>query len=179
MYRSDNRGDTWTKTGLGGQPDISNSESRQQGERLAVDPIDANIVYFGSAAQCLLRSEDSGANWTPIPQAQVPLSGEEEYGVGNVMFDPNSGTQNVGGRTKTKVIYATVHQKGVYRSADAGQSWQKISGGNGPSDSVFQPRQRHVPQHQRRRDLDAAPKHEFAEGLDGRLVQRNAQDRSG
>lgn len=130
IYRSDDQGETWTKTGLIELRDISNGPGRQQGERLAVDPADADIVYFGSASQGLFKTEDGGANWTNV--SAVPPSDEAEYGVGNVMFDASSkATQG----TKTSVIYATVHEKGVYQSTDAGQSWQKISGGSGPVDS--------------------------------------------
>ena len=131
IYRSNNRGDLWSKTTFTITADQSNGPARQQGERLAVDPANADVVFYGSNAQGLWYTLNGGTNWTQVPAAQIPATGETAYGIGNVMYDPTGGTVVIGGLTRTKLVYTTVHQKGVYRSQDAGQTWQKISGGAG------------------------------------------------
>jgi hypothetical protein len=137
IYRSANRGTSWVKTGFNAVGNEANGEGRQQGERLAVDPLNADVVFYGSNAQGLWVTLNAGALWTQVPAAQVPPSAETVFGVGNVMFDANSGSLVVGGVARTRVVYATVHQKGIYRSDNAGQTWRKISGGAaGPTDTA-------------------------------------------
>lgn len=135
VYSSVDQGAHWTKTALPGLNDNANGDGRQMGERLAVDPANANVLYYGSMSSGLFVTNDAGAHWQQV--AQVPSSGETTYGTGNVRFDPTSGVTQSG---LTKVIYATVYQKGVFRSADGGTTWQKVTGGAGapPDSGTFQ-----------------------------------------
>ncbi|MBB3357854.1 MULTISPECIES: hypothetical protein [unclassified Novosphingobium] len=59
ILRSDDRGRTWQKTelpiGVGG-----NSDGRGTGERLAVDPRQGDVLYFGSNRDGLWKSTDRG-----------------------------------------------------------------------------------------------------------------------
>ncbi len=127
LYRSDDRGDHWQKMALPALGEGSNGSGRQQGERLAVDPVDADHVLYGSQSAGLFVTRDAGKTWHRI--AAIPVSPENEYGVGNVIFDPNH----------AGIVYATVHKAGVYRSTDNGDSWTRISGGAGlPDDGTFQ-----------------------------------------
>ncbi|ANE45740.1 hypothetical protein SY83_04865 [Paenibacillus swuensis] len=136
VYKSWDRGENWYRGNLTAASN-PNGNGRQQGERLAVDPANANIVYYGSIANGLLRTEDGGNAWSEV--TAVPRSGESDYGAGQVIFDPSGGTLSSGSVVKTKVIYATVYKKGFYRSIDAGANWSKITGGTGPADtSVFE-----------------------------------------
>jgi hypothetical protein len=126
VYRSTNRGDTWT---LPGNLDVhinANDEERTAGPHLAVDPADANIVYVGTQQDGLWVSFDGAATFSQV--TAVPAGGTG--GVGNVDFDPSSGT--TGGRTNT--IYASVFGSGVYASFDAGASWSSIGGSTGVND---------------------------------------------
>lgn len=135
LYSSVDQGAHWTKTALNGLSDDANGNGRQMGERLAVDPANANVVYYGSMSNGLYVTSDAGAHWQQV--TQVPLSGETAYGTGNVRFDPNSGVTNTG---LTAVIVATVYGQGVFRSADGGVTWQNITGGAGApaSNGTFQ-----------------------------------------
>lgn len=122
IYRSANKGDTWT---LPGRLDVyvgpnSHDDARTSGPRIAVDPADANVVYFGSQRNGLFRSTDGAATWTQITAVPTPAN----KGSTVVLIDPNSGA--TGGRTNT--IYACPAGSGVYRSNDGGTTWAGIGG---------------------------------------------------
>ena len=124
LLKSSDRGNTWKilnlKLPMGG-----NEPWRWTGERLAVDPNNSNIVYFGSRLNGLWNSGDGGQTWLQV--ASVPVGEphpetDKRAGVTYVVFDPSSG--NIDG--KTKLIYAGVSGKGIYHSRDAGTTWQLL-----------------------------------------------------
>ena len=129
---SANRGDSWETIPvtfrMGG-----NEEGRDLGERLAVDPNDTNILYFGSRFDGLQKSTDSGRTWAKVdsfPYKGLGLPGNHEpthAGLSFVIFDSSSGTKGAPSRT----IFVGVADKDVhhlYRSDDAGQTWTQIQG---------------------------------------------------
>lgn len=119
VYRSGDRGRTWTATGLsvamGG-----NEDWRWAGERLAVDPNLGSIVYFGSRSDGLFRSEDSGARWQRVDK--FPTMGAAERGLVFVVIDPASG--HPGERSGT--LYVGAAGAGVYESRDGGATWRAL-----------------------------------------------------
>ena len=123
ILKSTDRGNTWADGGhrwyMGG-----NSNYRMGGERLAVDPNNGNIVYFGSRKEGLWISTDGGSTWTQISTSQVPVGSNsgDPAGIDFVTFDPTSGTTS----GKTNRIYVGVADVGVYVSNDAGASWQLL-----------------------------------------------------
>jgi xyloglucan-specific exo-beta-1,4-glucanase len=135
ILRSTDRGTTWQAYQLpfkvGG-----NMPGRGQGERLAVDPNDGRILYFGAeGGNGLWRSTDYGVTWsrvTAFPNAgnyaQDPadpngyLTGNQ--GVTWVEFDPSTGS--AGSATRTIYVGVADKQNPVYRSTDAGATWQRI-----------------------------------------------------
>ncbi|CAM3123537.1 sialidase [Rariglobus hedericola] len=122
IYKSVNRGDTWTPTNFGEKKVAMepNGEGRQEGERLAVDPLNSDVVYYGSMSDGLWTTRDAGVSWTRV--AGLP-TGAPNHGVNTVVFDRDPSNRG----SKTKVLYATVDGEGIYRSADAGETWRKIS----------------------------------------------------
>jgi len=130
IFKSTNRGDTWIPTNfLGSKVKMEpNGEGRQEGERLAVDPVNSDVVYYGSLANGLWTTRDGGATWSKIES--IP-AGIHPHGVNTVIFDTGSGVIE----GKTKVIYVTVEQASVYKTADAGATWTKISDA-GPGSAV-------------------------------------------
>ncbi|MHB9757818.1 cellulose binding domain-containing protein [Streptomyces sp. BYX5S] len=138
ILRSADRGATWNKTDLpfklGG-----NMPGRGMGERLAVDPHDNDVLYLGApSGKGLWRSTDAGVTWsqvTAFPNAgtYVPdpsdTSGysSDRAGVVWVTFDESSAS----GTDRTKTLYVGVADKenSVYRSTDAGVSWERVGGG--------------------------------------------------
>ncbi|HXT11026.1 MAG TPA: cellulase [Candidatus Angelobacter sp.] len=138
ILRSDDQGRTWRQTEvpfkMGG-----NETGRFNGERLAVDPNDGKILFFGSRHDGLWKSTDRGAAWSKVesfPQVDglkvalgVP-AGEwgarppQQVGIVFVQFDPTSGSQG----KPTPSIYAGVSTSGTnfFESEDGGKSWQPV-----------------------------------------------------
>lgn len=140
VYRSNNRGDTWQRTAFAKVAMGPNDEFRQQGPRLAVDPVNPDVVYAGTQMDGLFVSLDGGASWSKvnaIPRgADEPLNDPSQpdnratKGPGiKVWFDPASAV--VSGRKQGIVVNS--NGNGFWRSTNAGGTWQRISSpGSGP-----------------------------------------------
>ncbi|MFJ4807613.1 cellulose binding domain-containing protein [Streptomyces longwoodensis] len=137
VLRSADRGASWRKTDLpfklGG-----NMPGRGMGERLAVDPNKDSVLYLGApSGKGLWRSTDAGVTWSQVTnfpnvgtyvQDPSDTSGyaSDNQGIVWVTFDESTGTAG----TATKTIYVGVADQGnaVYRSTDAGATWQRLAG---------------------------------------------------
>ena len=115
-----------------------NENGRGVGERLAIDPNDNNILYFGSRHDGLWISKDTALTWTNVESFPVKGSGDAAPGGGFprggrgaglsfVVFDAGTGTP--GKATGTLYVGSTDHGEAqLYRSIDAGNSWQAVPG---------------------------------------------------
>ena len=137
VMRSSDRGASWQKANLpfklGG-----NMPGRGMGERLAVDPNRNSVLYLGApSGKGLWRSTDSGASWSQVANfpnvgnyAQDPsdTSGyaSDNQGIVWVTFDESTGT--AGSATKTVYVGVADKDNAVYRSTDAGATWQRLAG---------------------------------------------------
>ena len=142
IFRSNDRGRTFAKTPMpfkmGG-----NDDGRGVGPRLSVDPGLGSVLFFGSRKAGLWRSEDGAVTWKHVDSFPVPdkLTGLGELaGITFVVFDSSTGTKG----NATKTIYAGVAQVGnsLYRSRDAGATWELVPGAPKemiPNHVVFQP----------------------------------------
>ena len=137
ILRSINRGKTWRITPLpfkqGG-----NMPGRGMGERLAIDPNRNNILYLGApSGNGLWRSTNFGASWSHVASFPNPGSyadnpadtsgySSDNQGVLWVAFDPTTGTS----RRATQTIYVGVAdpENILYRSTDAGVTWERVPG---------------------------------------------------
>jgi hypothetical protein len=132
ILRSNDRGDHWkivpVPFRMGG-----NEEGRGLGERLAVDPNDRSVLYFGSRYDGLQRSTDDGTTWSKV--ASFPVSGlgvpdrreRPHAGLSFVVFDPASGAEG----TPSRTIFVGVADPGdhhLLRSDDAGLTWTAVAG---------------------------------------------------
>jgi hypothetical protein len=121
VYRSDNKGSTWTKTAFAPVTVDPNDNYRMNGQKMAVDPANPDVVYVGTTSNGLWASADAGASWTRV--TGVPAG--TGSGITGIAFDPTSGTTN----GKTNTIYAGSWGYGVYRSTSAGGTWTRPTGG--------------------------------------------------
>lgn len=131
VYKSTDGGQSWTLKGL--------KDSRQIGG-IVIDPKNPNVVYVAAEGSVwgpggdrgLYKTTDGGKTWNKV------LNISENTGVNNIVMDPRD----------SNVLYATSEQRrrhiftkigggpesAVYKSADAGATWDKIQNGLPASD---------------------------------------------
>jgi photosystem II stability/assembly factor-like uncharacterized protein len=145
ILRSDDRGATFQRADMpfkmGG-----NEDGRGNGERLAVDPNDGRVIYFGSRLAGLWRSEDRGVRWSKVASfpdvREMPATrpttqtarppryfgfAPRSSGIVFILFDPRSG----GSGKRSSIIYAGVslmNRPSIFRSSDGGDTWQAVAG---------------------------------------------------
>ena len=140
---SDDQGRTFRRTDMplkmGG-----NESGRFNGERLAVDPNQGDILFFGSRRDGLWKSADRGATWLKvegfpniITTNQTPPAAtstntnfrwrfpQQAVGIVSVVFDPASGKPG----SPTPVLYAAASttDTNLFCSTDAGGTWLAVS----------------------------------------------------
>ena len=147
ILRSDDQGRTFQRTDvpfkMGG-----NETGRFNGERLAVDPNDGEILFFGSRRDGLWKSSDRGVTWAKVGsfpnvssvQAPPPVSNtstntrprfrrgfgqQQAVGIVSVVFDSASGRP--GSATPKIFIAVSTSETNFYFSADAGATWQTVT----------------------------------------------------
>jgi photosystem II stability/assembly factor-like uncharacterized protein len=113
-----------------------NENGRGVGERLAIDPNQNEILYFGSRRDGLWISKDAALTWSKVESFPVTRSdggGGGGFGRGGsaglsfVVFDTESGSPG----KPTPNIYVGSTERGgshFFRSTDRGQTWQAVSG---------------------------------------------------
>lgn len=126
IYRSDDGGKSWKNMGL--------KKSEHIG-RVVVDPKDSKVVYVAAEGPLwgpggdrgLYKTTDGGKNWKPVLQIS------ENTGVVDVALDPSD----------SDIVYAAAYQRrrhvftlidggpesAIYKSTDAGATWNKLSSG--------------------------------------------------
>jgi hypothetical protein len=119
VYRSDDRGRSWTRTAFPRATMLPNDGYRALGEKMAVDPANADVVYVGTVSAGLFTTTDGGMTWRLV--VRVPAGSL----ITGIVFDATSGT--VGG--KTKALYVGIYGRGVWKSTSGGSWWKRISGG--------------------------------------------------
>ncbi len=138
IIKSSDRGATWTFANLpfkvGG-----NMPGRGIGERLAVDPHNSNVVYFGARGENgLWKSTDGGATFSKVPSftakstyAPDPSDPDgiksDNMGLLFVTFDSTSSVKD-GTTSRIFVGVADNTTASLYLSTDAGASWNPVPG---------------------------------------------------
>ncbi|MBC8103976.1 MAG: exo-alpha-sialidase, partial [Cytophagales bacterium] len=135
IFRSSDQGRTWQRTDMpfkmGG-----NEDGRSNGERLAVDPNDGRVLFFGSRGKGLWQSVDRGVTWSKvrgfpaIPGATAPPTDQatkdpsQPIGIVFVQFAPTARTPG----KPTQTIYAGVstQKASLYQSKDGGKTWVAV-----------------------------------------------------
>lgn len=126
VYKSEDGGKSWKNMGLGKSEHIG---------KIIVDPRNSNIIYVAAYGPLwsaggdrgIYKSTDGGKTWA------VSLTVSENTGFNEVHFMPGN----------PDVLYAAAHQRrrhewtyisggpesAIYRSTDAGKTWDKLSNG--------------------------------------------------
>ena len=123
FLRSTDKGETWQTVPvnfkMGG-----NEDGRSNGERLVVDPNQSSNLFFGSRKNGLWRSSDYGATWNSVSSFPVATTANG-VGLTFIQFVKGSGASGV----PTPMIFIGVSQSnnGLYRSTDAGGTWQAVA----------------------------------------------------
>src|SRR3984885_15293454 len=130
VFKSTNKGTTWTQTAFSGfndSNDPANDRYRMNGQKMAIDPNNPNLVYVGTPSNGLYVTTNGGRSWAQV-RAIPDAAGE---GITGILFDPAVGGV-VNGVTQT--IFASSYGHGVYESTNGGATWTARSGG--PTDVV-------------------------------------------
>lgn len=122
VLRSNDYGRTFAVTDVSAQfKTHGNGMGRQNGERLAVDPHDGNVLYVGTRADGLFRSSDAGATWRRLDGLDVRTT---PNGVGIAFVLPDRAARR---------LYVGVSRYGsvgpqLYRSDDGGDTFAPLAG---------------------------------------------------
>ncbi|MDG5816351.1 hypothetical protein QA601_14745 [Chitinispirillales bacterium ANBcel5] len=122
ILRSDDYGETFDTIDVTSQfKTHGNGYGRQNGERLAVDPNNSDILFVGTRDDGLWRSIDRGNTWSQVPGVDALSNG---LGIGVVLFDPNSES---GGITQRIFIGKSTTGENLFVSEDGGENWEHIA----------------------------------------------------
>ncbi len=122
---SDDYGETFTQTDLTDMIKThGNGMGRGNGERLAVDPKNSDIIYVGgSSTGKLIKSEDGGKTFAELDMGTTTTTANEN-GICSILIDPQSDN----GKECT-TIYAAISRTGesnLYKSEDSGNTWKPV-----------------------------------------------------
>ncbi len=121
ILATDDGGRTWRAGGASFRI-RGNDVAKTGGERLAVDPADPAVVYYGSRSQGLWRSTDAAASWERVGGLASPTGATGLAGVTVVAVDAASPVTD--GRTGR--VLAASSGRGVFESLDAGATWERV-----------------------------------------------------
>lgn len=125
VYVSRNKGATWTSTNFtplttSTNAPANNANYRWWGQKMAVDPNDANTVYVGTQASGLFVSTDGGNSWSSV--RGIPAS--TTSGITGIIVNPSN----------SKNVFAASGGNGIYETVSGVTgTWMKINDGSGPT----------------------------------------------
>jgi len=126
VYRSEDGGKSWTHAGL--------KESEHIG-RIVVDPRDSRVVYVAAQGPLwraggergVYKTTDGGATWKRV------LEISEHTGANEVWIDPRDPdvllASSYQRRRRTWTLINGGPESAIYKSVDAGATWQKLTSG--------------------------------------------------
>lgn len=87
---------------------------------LAVMPGDENTVLAGFSAGGIFKTTDGGLNWHPVFDDHIELS------IGDIIFDPTDPNIVYAGTGDPNLPSIVFNGDGIFKSTDAGESWQYL-----------------------------------------------------
>ncbi len=131
FYMGTTGGGVWKTTDGGGiwRPVADDTLTAGSIGAIAVAPSDSNVVYVGTGSACprgnispgdgVYRSTDAGASWEKIG---LPEAGQ----IGSIVVHPEDA--NLVYVAALGHIFGPNEERGVYRSKDGGETWEKVLG---------------------------------------------------
>lgn len=123
---SDDYGEHFEQIDISGYIRVhGNGMGRGNGERIAVDPKNSDIVYIGGRSGGMLKTTDAGQSFTVLDMG-TDTGTDNQNGICAILIDPNSGDAE-----SCSTIYAAISRKkdgNVFRSDDGGASWKPLEG---------------------------------------------------
>ena len=104
-----------------------NGMGRQNGERIAIDPVNNDIIYIGGRTGGLIKSTDGGRTWEQVKalSSLTNVNTSNSNGICTIAIDPDSSNGSECGR-----IFVGVSKGGednVFVSEDGGASWAAVA----------------------------------------------------
>lgn len=87
---------------------------------LAIDPLDTNILYAGTADGGVWKTTDGGAHWQPLTDTQNSLT------IGSIKLDPTNPDIIYVGTGEADDGLESYYGAGLLKSSDGGTTWQNI-----------------------------------------------------
>jgi hypothetical protein len=134
ILRSADQGNTWTVNTIGVAMG-GNNPGRGMGERLAVDPNNPAVLFFGSRSNGLYTSTNSAATWAPV--ASFPTMGDATYGLPVIVFDKSSAGASGSSTIYVAAAAAKTAGTNLYKTTDGGATWAVVP--NGPAGATAGP----------------------------------------
>ncbi len=112
LYKSTDSGVTWTQL-----------VTDQAAVKIAIDPNNSNVVYYGTCENGLFKSTDGGLTWNSLTTGLG--TGENLPYISDILINTeNSNILYVG--LQNNFYKAGVHNNGIYKSTDAGLTWEVL-----------------------------------------------------
>ncbi len=128
VLRSRDYGKTWAVTETTHQfKTHGNGMGRNNGERLAVDPGNGDVLYAGTRWNGLFKSTDAGATWQHMPGLAVTTT-PNGAGISFVLPDPASVHDGLARRLLVGVSRFGAVGPNLYRSDDGGATFAPVAG---------------------------------------------------
>ncbi|MDQ8208867.1 DNRLRE domain-containing protein [Coraliomargarita sp. SDUM461003] len=139
IFLSEDRGSSWTEILSELSMTPNSPTTRFFGERLAVDPNDPNVIWYGSIKAGLQKGVRSGEDWawTQVPASSVPFGVPakkgRDAGVTFVLCDANDGNtityagvfDGASSPTTGGIYKSSPTTGGIYKTSD-GINWTKV-----------------------------------------------------
>jgi len=143
ILRSNDRGKTFQRTDMPFKMG-ANENGRGNGERMAVDPNDGNVLFLGTRNAGLWKSSDRAVTWNKVDSfpdvTEQPPAGMQNAdslrfwhwmnqgcGINIVLFDQSSSSQGKACST-IYISVSLINRANLFRSTDAGRTWQAVPG---------------------------------------------------